>query len=363
MRIGAILSRWIEVLAMLLLAWRESQRERHTLTIAFENQHVVIRRKQSGRGNARAGQEAMFAGLLPRAAAPGGISSTVRNGYVVLELPADKVVTRSITVPAQARKFLSGVIRNQIERLSPWPIGNVVYGFDAAPNERDPAVVDVQILMTSRTDVDAMRQRIAGQGISVDRVVARGSNIEGAEESTSPVTLWSKLAEASQDGLQGVSRLISIGIGATIAASICLSAWALLSADSVRQESDSVAARTRTLQRQVQGGRTPSSAASMPLAERAWFLKESSISNVVLIEALSRALPDSAYLTEVRVESGTLRIVGLANDVPGLLAPLEQSGHMSGVHFFAATTRGADGKSFRFYIEAHVEPHIKMTEE
>ena len=142
-----------------------------------------------------------------------------------------------------------------------------------------------------------------------------------------------------------------------------MSLWAAASTGSVREESEGVAARTKALQRQVQGGRTPSLAASTPPAERAWFLKETSISSVVLIEALSRALPDSAYLSEIRLENATLRVIGLAGDAPGLLAPLEQSGHLTGVHFFAPTTRGADGKSFRFSIEAHVEPHIKMVEQ
>jgi general secretion pathway protein L len=115
------------------------------------------------------------------------------------------------------------------------------------------------------------------------------------------------------------------------------------------------------LQRQVQGGRTLSSAA--PPAERAWFLKETSVSSVMLLEALSRALPQSAYLTEIRLENATLRMTGLADDAPGLLAPLERSGHLTGVHFFAPTTRGPDGKSFRFSIEAHVEPRVKLVEE
>jgi general secretion pathway protein L len=54
------------------------------------------------------------------------VSRAAHNNFVVLEFPTDKIVVRRITVPAQARKFLSGVIRNQIERLSPWPANDVV---------------------------------------------------------------------------------------------------------------------------------------------------------------------------------------------------------------------------------------------
>jgi hypothetical protein len=36
---------------------------------------------------------------------------------------------------------------------------------------------------------------------------------------------------------------------------------------------------------------------------------------------------------------------------------------MTDVRFFAPTARGPDGKLFRFSIEAHVEPRIKIGED
>jgi general secretion pathway protein L len=356
MRIVAILRRWIETLATVFVAWHERRREQHALTVAYEDQHVVVREFRSGRDTThphfRPGQK-VSADLL-RAA---------RNSFVVLELPAAKVVRRDITVPAQAQKFLSGVIRNQIERLSPWPPSNVVYGFNSETSGENASIVDVRILMASRTDIDASRHHLTALGVDVDRIVANNSTAEIADKAAGPVTLWSRLTDASRDRLEGISRLIGLGIGATLAVSMCLSLWAFISTGLVQDESESIAARAKALQQQVQGGRTPSSAASMPPVERAWFLKETSISSVILIEALSRALPDSAYLTEIRVENASLRMTGLADDAPGLLALLEQSGHLTGVHFFAPTTRGPDGKSFRFSIEAHVEPRTKIAEE
>ena len=56
-------------------------------------------------------------------------------------------------------------------------------------------------------------------------------------------------------------------------------------------------------------------------------------------------------------------IIGNADDAPALLAPLEQAGHLSNLHFFAPTTRGPDGRQFRFHIEARVEPHLKIADE
>ena len=353
MRIVAIFRRWIETLATVFVTWHERQREQHALTVAVENQQVVVREPPSvqdiTRPHVQSGQQVS--------------DDLLRAAFVVLEFPADKVVRRDITVPAQARKFLSGVIRNQIERLSPWPPNNVVYGFSAEASGENASVIDVRILMASRTDIDASRHHLTTLGVQVDRIVANGSTAGTADEATVPVTLWSRSTDASRDRLKQVSRLIVLAIGVTAAMSMCLSLWALVSTGLVRDESEGIAARAQALQRRVEGGRTPSLSASLPPAERAWFLKETSISSMILIESLSRALPDSAYLTEIRLESATLRIIGVADDAPGLLAPLERSGHLTGVHFFAPTTRELDGKSFRFSIEAHVEPRNKIAGE
>ena len=364
MRIGAVLRRWIEILAALYLAWRESRRELRSLVVTPENGHVVVRHAKPARDamlrDAHAGN--IVATLPPGAEVSADLSRAAHASFVVLEFPADKVVMRRITVPAQARKFLSGVIRNQIERLSPWPANGVVYGFAAEAGTGDAAVVEVRILMAARADVDVARQDLAALGLPVDRIVARGSDTEAADEIAGSVTLWSRLADTSPERHGGLVRAIGIGIAASVAASLLLGSWALLSAAAIRDESEEVAARSRVLQRQVQTGRTAASTASIPPAERAWLLKETSISSVILIEALSRALPDSAYVSEIRLEKESLRIMGLAGDAPALLAPLERSDHLTDVHFFAPTARGPDGKLFRFSIEAHVEPRIKIGE-
>jgi hypothetical protein len=49
MRIGAVLRRWIEILAALYLAWCESRRELRSLVVSRENGHVVVRHAEPAR--------------------------------------------------------------------------------------------------------------------------------------------------------------------------------------------------------------------------------------------------------------------------------------------------------------------------
>jgi general secretion pathway protein L len=116
------------------------------------------------------------------------------------------------------------------------------------------------------------------------------------------------------------------------------------------------------LQRQLQPARAASLSATADPAQRAWILKETAPSGMIVLETLSRALPDTAYITELSLQKSTVQIVGLTSDAPSLISPLEHFGQFTDVRFFAPTTRGPDGRLFWFHIEAQVEPHIGLAE-
>ena len=352
--IVTVLRRWVEVLAMLLLAWREHRRSQRIIMISEEDGTLTVRQARPDTAkDAKSRPKVLSASTAKR------VARDAHGRFVVLALSADKIVTRRLNVPAQAREFLSGIVRNQIERLSPWPADEVMYGFAVDKSEDDGATLDVRVLLTSRATIDDALSAMTTAGLQVDRIVTHVNAGTEAE----PITLWSRINDGPQEDLATASRLIGIGIAASLIWAVILSIFTLITASSIRSEQEELAARAKTLQRQLQAGRTPGSIASLPAPQRAWLSKETSASSVIMLEGLSRAIPDSAHLSELRLEGTALRIIGIADDAPALLAPLEQSGHLSNVRFFAPTTRGPDGRQFRFYIEARVEAHIKIGDE
>jgi general secretion pathway protein L len=363
--IRALWRRWIEVLTLAYFAWREARRARQALIVACESGRFVVRKSLPGKDDAAA--DAAVAVVAPGEVAPTPVTQAARNSLVVFELPADVVVVRRVAVPVRAREFLAGIIRNQLERLSPWYADEVVYGFDADVNAEDPASLDVRVFIALRSAVEQACQELDALGLPVDRVVThppvpRDTLSEPAEEPAAPkkpVALWSRLADASPEHLAGMCRQVGAAIAAMAVVSLGVSVWAVISAASLDAESEGIAVRARTLQRQIQG---PASMSTLNPRERVWYAKETSPTAAIVLEALSRALPDGAYLTELRLEQGTVRLIGLTSDAPSLIAPLERSGHLTDVRFFAPTTRGPDGSLFRFNIEAHVEPHFRITE-
>ncbi len=49
MQIPAVVKGWLETLAKMFVAWQERQRELHALTVAYENQQIVVREPRSSR--------------------------------------------------------------------------------------------------------------------------------------------------------------------------------------------------------------------------------------------------------------------------------------------------------------------------
>jgi general secretion pathway protein L len=361
MDIATLLRRWIDVLAAAYSAQCETWRARRSLVVICQDGTYVIRKASTDSSGSAAQEQSegpalAVVGVGERV--PAEISRSAGSGFVTLELPGRNIAVRRITLPIQAREFVGGIVRNQIERLSPWRFDHAAFGFDAEVDAKDPAALEVRVLIASRAVIDEARDQLAAIGLSADRIVAPLPNADSAKS----VILWSRLVDISPEKQTRMRRHIGMGIAATVGASLCLSAWAIVSAESIHGTSEEVAARTDTLRRQAQAPPALQSAASLPANQRAWYEKEASPSATIVLEALSRALPDTAHLTELSLQGVTLRIAGLGDDAPSLLAPLEHSGSLTDVRFSAPTVREPDGKHFSFHIEGRVEPHGTLSE-
>ena len=84
--------------------------------------------------------------------------------------------------------------------------------------------------------------------------------------------------------------------------------------------------------------------------------KQETAATVIVLDSLSRVLPDHTYLTELRIEGNKAQIIGISKDAPGLIKLIEQSPHFSRATFFAPTTRSPNDPGERFHIEVRVEP-------
>jgi general secretion pathway protein L len=145
-------------------------------------------------------------------------------------------------------------------------------------------------------------------------------------------------------------RRTLLGASLAAAASVAITTYLASSLDTEQQDLSLQITQRRAALRANQGG----SSAETLFARR----KQTSPSSVVVLEAMSHVLPDSTYVTELRIEGDKVQVVGLTQDAPSLIKLMEQSPQFSRATFFAPTTRGQNEPGERFHIEAHITPYF-----
>ena len=83
--------------------------------------------------------------------------------------------------------------------------------------------------------------------------------------------------------------------------------------------------------------------------------KHDAPSSVLVLEWLSKILPDRTYVTELRLEGNKVRLSGVTRDAPSLIGLIEQSERFTRATFFAPTTRSPSDTGDRFHIEAIIK--------
>ncbi|MET0674420.1 MAG: PilN domain-containing protein [Bradyrhizobium sp.] len=273
--------------------------------------------------------------------------AALRGSQIEVSMLPDQVLFRELDFPKQATPFLDGMVRAQIDRLAPWPVSDVVYGL----TEPEPVANDRIALMlaaTSKAKIEPLIDLATDVGAgSVSGLVA----LPGA--STGTVRLFALRLSGSGTAAFDMPLLLRrsmLGAGLAAAAALLIASYLGGTLDLRQQELQQQLTQRRAALRLNQG----TSSAETLLARR----KQTSPSSVMVLESLSRTLPDTTYVTELRIEADKLQVVGLSRDAPSLIRLLEQSPQFNRATFFAPTTRSPEEPGERFHIEAHVTPYF-----
>lgn len=277
------------------------------------------------------------AGLPPR------IAERMRRAALDIVVPPAWVFRCGLNPVATASvRYLDAFVRHQIDKITPWRAADVYYQVLQAPLSGDPARISIEVAVVPRRLVDADVMAFTALGTKPIRLVSP------ATEGSASIRI--SVAEDAGDRAARLRRPITLALGAmalSVVATIGLASW---NASLVRAEIDELDARMaerKSIVAEAARRKHAGSAAAQALPA----LRAARPRTVDIIEALSGALPDTAYLSELTVERDRLRLSGVTTN-PSILVPtLETSGYFSSVASFEATTRLEAGQGDRFHLE------------
>jgi general secretion pathway protein L len=275
----------------------------------------------------------------------------LRGNHVELVLQPERFLFKPLELPSRAAEFLDGIVRAQIDRLTPWTADQVAFGC-GKPADAGSGRIVIAVAATAKSKLAPYLRAFAEHGV-------RSITISTRSPTAAPDSPDIKVLNENVAGLLDVHRARRIVL-ATLAVTCVITATAIAGAVVVdghlRARQDELGHRILERRSAAIAARNaavdPATAAEYMLARR----KNETPASVIALEVLSQVLPDHTYVTELRIEGDKLRLTGVTRDAPSLVGLIEQSQHFTSATFFAPTTRAPSDSGDRFNIEARMKP-------
>lgn len=273
-----------------------------------------------------------------------------RGSRIEIALRPDRAMYGPLDFPAQAEPFLDGMIRAQIDRLTPWTADNAVFGWNG-PTTITPERVGVTFAAMARSATDPVVQLAR----SFDAAsVTLLTTVMGEDGSQQEIRLLDRSLHSAIGKSVNVPRILRFALLGT-AMMACVAALAdTYLADRFQSEQQDLLRQVSQRRAALHLGGGADQSGFGLLARR----KQTTPSVVMVLESLSHVLPDTTYVTELRIEGDKVQVVGMTQDAPSLVRLMEQSPQFTRATFFAPTTRAPNEGGEQFHIEAHITPYF-----
>jgi len=343
-------SQWVDQVAGAAAGLSERFSQPRTVRIEQESgDQFVIQNNQTIAATPNTGSFRMD---LPQsdAAYPAWLRETIAGARVELTLQSDRFLFCPLELPRRATEFLHGIVRAQIDRLTPRDATGAVFGW-SKPVETRAERVAVTIAATALAMVQPYCDILAKLGAHSVIVLTTASD---ANATATSIKVWDHRSRDSVDIVRIRKALVTTLAACVVTAIAAATTATALDAyfDNAQDEITQKRAALRAI-----GSDTGGAINARRSLERRKF---ESPSAVMVVDALSDILPDHTYITELRIEGNTVRLIGLTRDAPALIELIEGSGRFSHASFFGPTTRSASEPSERFHIEATIQPLTGM---
>lgn len=274
---------------------------------------------------------------------------------VVLRLPAAMGLVCNDLLPASAEREIGAIMAHKIDLLTPWSVEQVHFD-QRIDTRRSDGQLEVSLVAAPRPVVAEARRRLAAAGIE-----ARGIDLVEEDPWAAPTVDLNHSLRGPGRGPRWivillVAMALPMAIGAVLLGQQILERRALI--DERRRQVAALEERLADL---------PDLRTSLEaLRGETRFVAEQqrqAASPLIVLEALSRILPDTVWLSDLTIDGGSVTVNGFANDAPNVLSLIEGSPYFAGAEFRAPSTReriplpdGSEREVSRFSVAARIEP-------
>jgi len=354
-QIRQLLSRWLDTVAAFVVATYAQVVAAPGVRVVEEKDGtftVDANKKASGSERLRiVSGEVVAAPSLTSTASGGGkgggAAAMLKASRAELVLQPERFVIRPLELPRRATEFLDGIVRAQIDRLTPWSAENAAFGW-SAPVEIANDRVAVTVAATARSLVMPFVSAIAGLGADS---IAVSTVAPDTQNGAAAIKVFDQRVRGALE-LKRVRRALGVGLLAAGALAVAAIAADVIVGSELDSRYADVTSRIAAQRAKLHAGSDVRDSALATIERR----RHETPASVIVLEVLSQILPDHTYVTELRIQGDKIQVIGVTRDAPSLIRLIEQSQHFTRAIFFAPTTRSPSEPGEHFHIEARIEP-------
>ena len=344
---------------MLPRRWREAAPRRHNLLLQVERPFVRVYERRGRRLES-------VGSLVLADASPGTptppVESRLRQALsrhrnaTVLVLGEDDALTLVDLLPGAAEADIARIMAHKLDVLTPWS-AEQCYTAQKVLGRRRDGMLEILVAAAARARVDELLRQLAAADVTP---VAVDVALDAEAQRSAGVDLL-RGPSPERRGRTLLVALLTLVVAA-VAAGAGWAGWQIYQRQRLIGEQNRL---TGELEQRL--GDMPALRGRIDaLRAQADFFaadRRGRPSPLVVLEALSRLLPDTVWLTEVTLDGTELSIAGMAEDSSALIPLVEAAPEFAQVRFLAPSTkvavRGAGGTEReveRFSLRAVVEP-------
>ncbi|HZA00987.1 MAG TPA: PilN domain-containing protein [Hyphomicrobiaceae bacterium] len=268
-----------------------------------------------------------------------------------IRLPFDACFARRIALPAAARNNFRSILSLDLERATPFRAGDVYASHFVEDPIGENGKLTVRQVVVKRTTLDPLIAEIEAIGLRVSFADCWGED----GRTGLPVNFLEpspKIASPFGKPLHPNAPLLGLALVLVCSAIFLVvhkheSALAQLQSQIAHAKGEA-----RNVRRLLD--RWEAALAQVASLRR---MKGESIPVIQTLEELTRLLPDSAWLTDLRIEGHTVELSGLAKSAADLLAVLERSAMFTEAALAAPLTLEHREDKERFSVRVRIRRH------
>jgi general secretion pathway protein L len=260
------------------------------------------------------------------------------RGGAIVRLSKDLAYTRQVTLPLAAEPDLHDIVRNEIDRQTPFRPEQAYFDFVVVERTPDSQTITVEIIVAKRAAVDNVVAFAARNGWGLKR-----ATVEGAHSDR--INLFRFIPRATTSAVH--SRIaLALAVCAAFLGGVALErSYTRLQAsattlDSAVSELRKKAREAKDLEAELQRQQL-----QLTFLEKK---RKDVPSPLDVLSVLTSSLPDDTWLTEAQITKREIRISGYSGDASAALAALNRSPRLSNARFTSPVTRDSERERDRF---------------